>query len=170
MNKDFAQVMKLVSDMILNPGWDEEAFKLAKENTLDDLKKSKTTQKSIASNVFKTLLWGKDHIFTYGSRGTEKAVEALTIDDLKEFYSKYYSPSITKMAIVGDITSKEVKKAMQPLVKEWEPKEIDLSCMEMKPAELEHKIYFVDYPGSSQSYIIMGNGGLSTKDADSYAA
>ena len=74
------------------------------------------------------------------------------------------------MAIVGDISSKEVKKAMQPLVQNWEPKEVDLSCMEMKPAELEHKIYFIDYPGSSQSYIIMGNGGLSAKDADSYAA
>jgi zinc protease len=162
--------MQLVSDMILNPGWDEEAFNIAKENTLDELKRSKTTQKSIASYAFKTLLWGKDHTFTNGSRGTEEAVKSLTLDDLKEFHVKYYSPSITKMAIVGDLTGKEVKKAMKPLIKGWEPKEVDLAGMEMKPAELEHKIYFIDYPGSSQSYIIMGHGGLSAKDPDSYAA
>lgn len=170
LSKDFADVMQLVSDMILNPGWDEDAFNLAKENTLDNIKRSKTTQKSIANHAFKTILWGKDHVFTNGSWGTEETVKALTLDDLKEFHSKYYSPSIAKMAIVGDLSSKEIKKAMEGLVEDWEPKEVDMSGMEMKPAEVEHEIYFIDYPGSSQSYIIMGNGGLSAKDADSYAA
>lgn len=170
MNKDFANVMKLVSQMILEPGWDEDAFNLAKENTLDNLKRSKTTQKSIAGYAFKSLLWGKDHTFTNGSYGTEESVKSLTLDDLKEFYSKYYSPSITKMAIVGDLTSKEVKKAMEPLVSNWEPKEVEMEEEEMKPADLEHKIHFIDYPGSAQSYIVMGNAGLSAKHPDSYAA
>ena len=36
--------------------------------------------------------------------------------------------------------------------------------------ELKQKIYFVDYPGSGQSYILIGNAGLSQKDKDAYAA
>jgi zinc protease len=170
LNKDFAQVIKLVSEMILQPAWDEKAFDLAKENTIDYLKKSTTSQKSIAGSVFKQLLWGKDHIFAYGSRGTEETVNSITLDDVKDFYSKYYSPSITKMSVVGDLTEKQVKKAMEPLVKGWEPKEVEMPSMEMTPAELEHKIYFIDYPGSSQSYIVMGHGGLSEKDEDAQAA
>lgn len=170
LKKDFEDVIRLVSEMILQPGWDEKAFELAKENTIDYLKQSKTTQKSIAGSVFKQLLWGKDHIFAYGSRGTEETVASLTLDDVKDFYSKYYSPSIAKMSVVGDLTGKQVAKAMEPLVKGWEPKDVEMPSMEMTPAELEHKIYFIDYPGSSQSYIIMGHGGLSEKDKDAQAA
>ena len=170
LNKDFPAVMALVSEMILEPGWDEDAFTLAKSNTLDDLKLSNTTQKSIAGTAFKTLLWGKDHVFTNGSKGVKETVEKLTLDDVKDFYSKYYSPSIAKMSIAGSLTGKEVKKAMEPLVSKWEPKEVDLDALAVKPAELEHKIYFIDYPGSSQSYIVMGHGGLSEKDKDAYAA
>lgn len=167
--KDFDNVMKIVSEMILQPGWDEDAFLLAKENTLDDIRQSKTSQKTIANDAFRKLLWGKDHIFSYSSRGTESTVSALTISDIKDFYSKYYSPSITKVSIVGNLSQRQVKKALEPLVSNWEKNDVDMSGIEAKPAELKHKIWFIDYPESSQSYILMGNGGLSQKDKDAYA-
>lgn len=168
--KDFEAVMEIVGEMILEPGWDEDAFILAKENTLDDLRQSRTAPKTIANDAFRKLLWGEDHIFSYSSRGTEESVESMTLEDIKEFYSTYYTPSITKLAVVGNLTPRQVKKAMQPIVSKWSPKEVNISGIEAKPAELDHKIYFIDYPGSSQSYILMGNGGLSIKDENAYTA
>lgn len=170
LEKDFAKVMEIVSDIIINPGWDEEEFAIAKESVLDELRQSKTAPKTIANDLFRKLLWGKNHIFGYSSNGTEETVASLTLDDIKDFYAKYYSPSITKMTFVGGLSKAEVKKAVAPLVRNWKAKEVEMPELGVQNKELKQKIYFVDYPGSGQSYILIGNAGLSQKDKDAYAA
>ena len=69
------------------------------------------------------LMFG-DNILAIDATGTEASVTAITIDDLKDYYNKYFSPSISKFLIVGDVDQARVKAALSGLNQKWKPKEV----------------------------------------------
>ena len=52
------------------------------------------------------------HMFSHPSAGTEESVEAITMDDLKEFYNKNFSPSVSNFHIVGNINEEKALGAL----------------------------------------------------------
>ena len=44
------------------------------------------------------------------------------MDDLKEYYDKYISPSIARFLIVGDVDQSRVTSALSSLNKKWKEK------------------------------------------------
>jgi zinc protease len=111
-----------------------------------------------------------DNILATDATGTEASVTAITIDDLKDYYNKYLSPSITRFLVVGDVDQERVKAALTDLNLKWKP--IDVLIPEIKVPEPPDKsqIYFVDVPGAKQSVIAIGAPSLSRTDPDFYPA
>jgi zinc protease len=99
-----------------------------------------------------------------------ESVEAITIDDLKAFYEKNFSPSITHVGIVGNISKQDAVNTFKSLEEKWAAKDITFPEFEL-PASLEKPIvYFVDFPGARQSVINIGNLAMPATDPDYYPA
>ncbi|MCB0280486.1 MAG: insulinase family protein, partial [Calditrichaeota bacterium] len=81
LTKNVQAVVDLVTEMLLEPRWDETEFELAKQRIISDLNQQKADPNSIAANEFAKLIYGKDHILSRNSLGTAESVESITLDD-----------------------------------------------------------------------------------------
>ncbi|UCG28835.1 MAG: insulinase family protein [Bacteroidales bacterium] len=166
--RNYDKTLALVEEILLEPRWDEEEFDLAKTRTINYLKQRKADPNYISGQVFNKLIYGEDHIFSFNTTGTEESVESITIDDLKEYYDNFFTPSLAKFHIVGNIDSEKVMASLRNLENNWESKEVTFPEYVLPPPVEESKIYFVDVPGAKQSVIRIGNIALARTDNDYY--
>ena len=69
-------------------------------------------------------------------------LNAITMDDLKDYYNKYFSPSIAKFLIAGDVDQARVETALQDLTQKWQPKEVIIPEIKV-PGLLKNQQYIL---------------------------
>jgi zinc protease len=165
MSKNFEKTLDLVKEILLEPRWDPESFALAKSRIINSLKRNAASPDYLASTTLNKLMFG-DNILAIDATGTENSVAAITIDDLKDYYNKYISPSIARFLIVGDVDQSRVLKVLSDLNKKWEPKKVVMPEIKVMGPPEKSQIYFVDLPGAKQSVISIGAPSLPRTDPD----
>ena len=113
LKKNLPATMKLAEEILMNPLFAEEDFERLKKQQLEGIKSSRKNPSVTASQVYNRLLYGKDHIYAIPTSGDEGSVVNITLDDVKSFYAKYYSPSVSELVVVGDVTEKEASSETQ---------------------------------------------------------
>ncbi len=170
LTRNFAATMDLIEEILLEPRWDEEEFGRIKIATINGIKRSSANPNVIANRIYTKTLYGEDHIFSYPNSGTEESVNALTMDDLKAFYNKNFSPSISRFHIVGKIDQKTTINALKDLETKWAAKDVTIPTYEIPTQRDKSSLLFVDVPNAKQSVISIGNIGLARTDKDFYPA
>jgi zinc protease len=170
LSSTFEQTFQLVKEILLEPRWDEKEFTRLKEEVLEQLNRDQNNPSSVAYEVHGGLIIGKDHSFYYPSEGSKESAEALTMDDLKEYYTKYVLPSSMYITVAGNISKAEAVSNFKDLEKLWQPKEVTYPTHKIAPKTEKAKLYFIDFPGAKQSHIRIGYLGLKRKDPDYYPA
>jgi zinc protease len=169
MTKNFEKTLALAQEILLEPRWDPESFALAKSRIINNLKRNAASPDYLASSTLNKLIFG-DNILATDATGTEASVAAITIDDLKDYYNKYLSPSITKFLVVGDVDQARVKAALTDLNLKWKPINVTIPEIKVPGAPATSQIYFVDVPGAKQSVIAIGAPSLPRTDPDFFPA
>jgi zinc protease len=154
--------------MLFEPRWDEEQFGLAKSRIINNLKRNKANPSYLASNTLNKLIFGENNILAIESVGTEVSVESLTIDDLKNFYEKNFSPSLAQFLIVGDIDQQRVEAALAGINTRWQVKEVPIPEVSIPEPPAKSQIFFVDVPGAKQSVIYIGCPSIPRTNPDYY--
>ena len=166
--KNYNATMALVEEIILQPRWDTKEFELIKQSTLSQILQQKADPNSIARNEFKKLIYGKESILSNNRIGTENSVNSITIDDLKNYYTKNTTPSVTNFQIVGGVSKADVTNSLATLNKNWEAKNVTFPKITATNTVTASKIYFYDVPGAKQSVIRIGYPALAATDSDFY--
>jgi zinc protease len=169
MTKNFEKTLALVQEILLEPRWDQEAFALAKSRIVNNLKRNAASPDYLASSTLNKLIFG-DNILATDAAGTEASVSSITMDDLKDYYNKYLSPSIAKFLVVGDVDQARVKIALTSLNLNWKPISVAIPEIKVQGAPATAQIYFVDVPGAKQSVIAIGAPSLPRTDPDFFPA
>ncbi len=167
--RNFDRTLALVEEILLEPRWDEEQFALNKSKIINGLKRNAASPDYLASKTVNKLMYG-DNILATEATGTEGSVGAITMDDLKEFYNKNFSPSIAKFLIVGDIDKSKVAAALADLNTKWPAKTVAIPEIKIPGPPSKSQIYFVDVPGAKQSVISIGTPSIPRTDPDFYPA
>jgi len=163
--RNFDKTMQLVSEMLLTPRWDAEEFQIEKKNVLTSLEQQKADPGSIADLAFAKAIYGPDHTLSKNILGTTASVEALSLEDVKQFYETY-APNLSTIEVVGALDESSITNALTPLTQEWKSKNISVK-MPIVQANLERgMVYFIDVPGAKQSQLRFGYAALSAKDPD----
>ena len=168
--RNFDKTMKLVEEILLQPRWDEEELKRIKVSTINSVKRSSANPNVVARNIGNKLMYGEKHIFAYPASGSVESIEAITMDDLKAFYEKNFSPSVTKFHVVGNITQDKATSVLADLESNWKSKEVTFPTYEMNGDRDKSSVYFVDIPNSKQSVINIGYLSMARTDPDYFAA
>ncbi len=168
LSKNFDKTIALVQEMLLEPRWDEEQFELAKSRIINTIKRDQANPGYLASTSLNKLIFGENNILAIEATGTETSVNSISIDDLKNFYDKYFSPSVAKLLVAGDIDKVKVKTAFEGLARNWQNKEVVLPGLNIPAPPIKPAIYFVDIPGAKQSVIAIGTPSLKRSDPDFY--
>ncbi|WP_299222241.1 pitrilysin family protein [uncultured Aquimarina sp.] len=168
--RNLEKTMDLVEEILLEPRWDEEEFSRIKTKTINDIKRSAANPNVVARNVYNKVLYGDKHMFAYPTIGTVASVESITIDDLKQFYTNNFSPSVSKFQIVGDLNQDKALAALKNLESKWASKEVTIPEYEIVNNRDKSSLYFVDIPNAKQSVINIGYLSMARTDEDYFPA
>lgn len=163
-------IYALVEEILLQPRWDEKEFARIKDETIEDINRRKVNPAAVASEVYNRLVYGPDHIRGYGTIGTAEAVQRIAIDDVKGFYAENFSPSVSFIAVAGDITQAEAVELFRPLEEKWPAKDVTFPQYADPAPQARPAVYFVDMPGAKQSQLYVGHLGLARTHPDFNAA
>jgi zinc protease len=167
--RNFEKTLTLVEEILLEPRWDEEQFALAKSRIINTIKRNAASPSYLASSTLNKLIYG-NNILAIDASGTESSVASITIEDLKEYYKSYFSPSIAKFLIVGDIEQTRVQTALASLDQKWKANEILMPEIIVPGPPEKSQIFFVDVPGAKQSVISIGTPSIPRSNPDFYPA
>jgi zinc protease len=167
LKRDVNLGFDLVSDIILNPVFPEEELSKMKKRMKANLKAREEDPGFVASREFKRIVFG-NHPYGRLIIGTDETLDRITRADILDFHSKYYVPNNAIMAVVGDITTGEVKELIRKYFKDWQSKEIPaLPLAKIKKTKVR-KIVTIDRD-LTQANIILGHIGVSRNNPEYYA-
>lgn len=168
--KNYAPTLALVEEILFEPRWDAKEFDLVKQSTISRIRQFDANPNAIAQNSFNELIYGKNNIRSKNILGTIESVNAITMDDLKAFYAKNFSPTVARMQIVGALDKKTITNSLSGINKKWKQKKVTIPTYETPKAPTESKVYFYDVPDAKQSVISFGYPALAMTDKDFYPA
>lgn len=170
LSKYFDEVMGMMADAILNPLFVSEEVEKSKEQMIEGLKTSEKSAKAIAGNVLPALIYGKNTAF--GEFETAESIKKITTADVEKAFEKRFSPENFYLVVVGDVTVKQVKKALKNGLAKWKRNPNQFKQVLPIAKNLEKvEIDVVNVPTAVQSVIKVVNlHNLSIKDKDYFAA
>ncbi|MBN1163979.1 MAG: insulinase family protein [Candidatus Krumholzibacteriota bacterium] len=162
MKKDLAQVLSIMSDLIMNPLFPEDKIEKKRNDMLEEIRRQNDQPGDIARREFMKILY-QDH--PYGWESTTATVSAVMRDDLVDFHRTYFHPNNAILGVSGDVTRAEIEKALNLALSGWERAEVDIPPVpevKAKPAESYHYAY----KDINQAYIMIGHLGINSNNPD----
>ena len=167
LTKHLDTTFALFVDTLLEPGFRQSDFERMVKRRIESVKQSKGTPASVASRVSGPVLYGATHPF--GTVTTETSLAATTLDDCKQFASKWLKPGNAKLFVVGDQTEAQIRALFErPALAAWKgttPKVANLP----QPKSPNGRIFFVHIPGAAQSQVSVMHFGPKRTAADYFA-
>lgn len=168
--KNYAATLALVQEILLQPRWDVKEFELIKQGVQSQLRQQEANPNAIAQNQYNRLIYGAGHIRSNNILGTIESVSNITLDDLKTFYNKAISPSVSKMHVVGDVSKATIIASLNKLNAAWKGKQVTIPDYPVPVTPAKPVVYFYDVPAAKQSVIRFGYPALAATDKDYYPA
>ncbi len=166
LSRNYEETLALVEEMILEPRWDETEFNRIKQAAITSIQQRNSNPNAIASMIMDKKLYGADNIMGVPASGTIQTVESITMDDLKEYYNTYFSPSIANFHIAGNVTQEVARESVASLGEKWSGSDVSLPEMTFPEPGSTPEVYFADIPNAKQSVIMIGRLTVEGNDED----
>lgn len=161
------KMFDLMSDVAQHPAFPENELKLAKDNTIQQIRAARANPNFLVNERFQKAIFGK-HPYGFVVPD-EKSISALTREDLKGFVASYYIPNNAHLIVVGDIDTEKTFAEIEKAFGSWKSGTMPKEESPAVPVRDKRQIYFVNRPGSIQSSIYIGNVTIPRKDKDYFS-
>ncbi|MFY0651856.1 MAG: insulinase family protein [Cyclobacteriaceae bacterium] len=168
--KNYNETIDLVSEILLKPRWDETEFDLSIKRVTGQIQQQEANPNSVAQNTYNILIYGQDNIRSRNILGSIESIGTIRMDDLKQYYEQFLSPSISRMHVVGALDKQSIMAPLQILGDRWSEKEVSIPISSVPEAPVQSQVYFYDIPNAKQSVLRIGYPALAATDEDYYAA
>jgi zinc protease len=168
--RNFQAVKELVEEMLLQPRWDGTEFERLKQSTLARISERLANPNAIALNVFNRLIYGDAHIFSKAVSGDEDSVNAITMDDLKDYYRRAFSPVAATWNIAGAIKKVDAITSFENLGTKWHGHAVNIPEYVLPVEYSATRLYFVDVPDAKQSVVLAGSLSMPRNHPDYFPA
>ena len=155
LTRYFDKAFTLMADGLKNPSFPAASFDKLKSLTITGLKTNEKSAPAVAARVNKALSFGKQTAL--GEFTTEESVKGLTLNDVKEAYKNYITPSRSYLTFVGDITPEAAKALATKAFGTWTGKKLTLPAIPLVENPGKTEIDFVDIPTAVQGELNIGN-------------
>ena len=154
----YPQTIAYFMQRIKEPKFDSVEFERVKKQILEGIANQANQPTAIASKVFNSLIYGNQIIKGLPENGTIESIKKITLNDVKEFYKKYYNPYHAYANVVGNISEGEALNGLS-FINQWNKNAYELPIIPSIEAKdkPKTKIYMVDKPDAAQSEIRIGS-------------
>jgi zinc protease len=147
--------LDLYADVILNPSFPQTDFERLKRLQIAGIQREKNTPQAMAFRVLPALLYGQGHAYAvpFSGSGTEDAVAALTVEDMRRYHQTWLKPNNATLVVTGDVALEELTPELEKRFGGWAQGEVPAkNVAPLQPAQRQ-TVYLIDRPGAVQSVI-----------------
>ena len=118
LKDDLKKGVELLSDIVINPSFQEEGFKEEMSVIKEELKEwDEELEQYCEDKLFLNSF--KNRRIKYPIIGTEESLDNITLEDIKEFYFKYYFPGNISIVVISALGFNEVKDIISEYFGKW---------------------------------------------------
>lgn len=117
LKENTAEVLAVYKDVLTHPAFREDKLALAKDQMRSGISRRNDDAAGIAGREFASLMYGKNT--PYGWSIEYATVDAIQRQDLVNFYTRYFFPANTMLAITGDFSTPELRAQIEKLFADW---------------------------------------------------
>lgn len=159
------RALEVIFDMVRRPRLTPEDLEIERDVVLEEIHQDENASSVVAEEALDALLW-PGHPLSRAPVGTEAAVQAMTVEDVRAYWQRQYSPGRAIVAVAGDVDHEEVVQLVEELSSGWPdqppPEEISIP-MPDEPAEPELESR---YARGQTAYVYAGVRGLPSTHPD----
>ena len=115
---DLKKGVELLSDIVVNPRFNEDGFKEEMDVIKEELKEwDEELEQYCEDKLFLNSF--NNRRIKYPIIGTKEGLDSITLSDIREFYSKYYFPENTSIVVISSVSFDKVKDIVAKYFGEW---------------------------------------------------
>lgn len=159
LKEDVNKVLPILADILLNPAFREEKIDLAKIQQKTAIARRNDDIGQITRREFEKIIYGKDS--PYARHPEYATIDAVTREDVINFYKTYFHPNNTLMAVWGDFDAGEIEAKIREALGPWAPSDAEVPPLPEVHYEYKYTVNFIDKSDVNQSNIMLGHiGGM----------
>jgi zinc protease len=159
LSENLAETMAIAAERLFTPAFAEEDFQRLKNQTLQSIEQSKTQAATVADDAFDLLLFGRANSIAYPGIGLADTVRNISLDDIRSFYERAYSPATASIVAVSNIPADELVSELAVL-ESWSGDAAPAPTLSAFPELKAGTLYLIDKPNAAQSEIRVGKRAL----------
>lgn len=164
--EDLDEVLAILFEMLREPAFEEEKFKLAKLQLLEEIRRQNDRPAKIASREFNKIIYGSDSIWS--RTPSLKSVRSITRQDVQAFYQRFIGPNRIIFSVSGDIKKSNFIQKIEKLSQNWPKQNTPLPKTPVVEKVWEAGVYLAK-KGTDQATILMGHFGDKRFNPDKFA-
>jgi zinc protease len=152
------QTLDIFADVVRNPTFPAGEVEKYKSRTLAQLQFQRSSPQFLAQEQFSRAIYG-EHPAAFITPPVS-SIKRLSSKDLANFHSTYYRPNNAILAIVGDVTLKEMLPKIEKAFGDWQKADVPATTIPSAPSQAASRIFLIDRPGSVQTVLQLGTLGI----------
>lgn len=165
LKKYFDNIFEIVTDVILDPKFDEEEIGRSREQRLNSLLSMTDDGDYLSEKVFKKSVY-ENNPYAFPVEGNKTSINNLNREDITTFYRRIFNPENLIIAFVGDITPEEAMSKINEKFSGWKNSS-EFETKQLIPAlKGKTKVYLTEKKGAVQSSIKAGHIGINRGNPD----
>src|SRR6267143_1145473 len=152
--ENFDQVLDLFSEVVRTPKFPTEEVERYKSRTISAQGQIRGQAAFLSQERLNQALYGT-HPASLVLPPAE-GIKKITPADLMRFHDENYVPNNAMLAIVGDVTLKELLPKLEKAFGDWKQGNAPATVIPAVPAQSAAKIYLINRPGSAQTGFQIG--------------
>jgi len=167
LTRHLDRALEIYADVITNPAFPDKDLGRLRAQRLAALRQQRDDPNSVASQVFQSVLYGREHPYGHPLSGDEASLQSLGAGDVRGFYESYFRPNNSSLIVVGDVKPDQLVAKLEKALAGWKSAHVPAVDVSAAPAQRDRgAIYLVDRPGSVQSIIQIGQVGVPRSSPD----
>ncbi len=162
------RVLGLFWNAVTSPRLDPEELRRLSREHVTTLQAARSDPASLARRHFHAELCGPDH--PMGRPRTQRSINSVTINDIRDFYTRHFHPRAATLLIVGDFDLQRVRQSWEERFAGWRPEggKQPQSPLPL-PNTTNSRVRLVNKPGLTQATIMLGHPVPGELDEDRLA-
>jgi zinc protease len=169
LKRNLNDSLAVMSDVAMNPSFPADEFERTKKQALDGLAQAANNPNAVANRVAFMVAFGADHPYGRPSGGLPKTIEAITREDLQQFYQSNWKPASSAIVFVGDISLAEATELAKKNFGSWSGGSAPAVNIPAAKQMGGKKVYLIDKQGAAQTIIAQILNAPERKSTDYYA-
>ncbi len=120
LRRNLEPALNLLADVLMRPRFEDKEWQRVKTLWINRLNQEKDNPMLAAKVAGDRIAFGDRHPYGLPAAGLAETVKGLSLDDLKQFYGRFWRPEGAAVVSAGDAAIAELKSHLEERLKGWE--------------------------------------------------